>query len=348
MRDIFTELPRSEWSELDVAAAVRCIPGMALPLLLGLYTGHLRFGVLAAGGAFCVGFGSFRRVMQSRRVAMLAAALGVAVSCWVGSVAGLTPVTSVAAAGLWGLLYGVFSAISDDAGWVVLQCVIWLVVSTSAPLRGIPALTRCSLVLIGGLIQFPLIVISWKLVAPRVPAIRVSQPMVPVKEAVGALRESTWLELYPAQCALTLMLGMAISRSTHWENSYWIPMTSSIVLRPAFTEVVQRGLLRTAGTLCGAGLAATLTLLVHPHALGLVALVLIFALGSYLLVYVNPALFAIAVTPYVVFLLALAGLPGASLIRFRALDTLIGGALALPGHALIARLAKQPRRRVHA
>ena len=347
MREVFTTFPRTEWSKLDVAAALRCIPGMALTLTLGLATGHPKLAVMATAGAFTVGFGSFYRVMESRRVAMLFAALGVAVSSWMGSVAGLTQVTLVAAAGLWGLLYGVFSEFSDDASWVVLQCVIWLFVSSAVPARGEVALTRASVVLVGGLVQIALVTLFWQLTRPAIPRVRLAEAArVEVQKALAKLRASTWLELYPLQCAITLMVAMLISHRLPWPVSYWIPMTSALVLKPSFADAVQRGILRIGGTLCGAGIAASLTLLFHPHVGGLAALALLFALGSYLLTFVNYALFTITVTPYIIFLLQMSGTSGAALIKYRTLDTILGGALALVGHAVQAAIAGPVRRRV--
>ncbi|MBS2029757.1 MAG: FUSC family protein [Deltaproteobacteria bacterium] len=347
MREAFSKLPAAEWSKVDVAAALRCIPGMALTLTVGLVTGHPKLAVMATAGAFTVGFGSFYRVMESRRVAMIFAALGVAVSSWMGSVAGLTPATSALAAGLWGLLYGVFSEFSDDASWVVLQCVIWFFVSSSAPARGVPALTRAVVVLGGGLIQIPLVVFFWRLSRPPFPkASFLEDARIQIREALKTLSASRWLELYPLQCAITLMVAMLISHRLPWPVSYWIPMTSALVLRPAFADALQRGILRIGGTLCGAGIAASLTLLVHPHKAGLAVLVLVFALGSYLLTFVNYALFTITVTPYIIFLLELSGLSGAALIKYRTLDTILGGALALLGHAVQVAVAGPVRRRV--
>jgi uncharacterized membrane protein YccC len=76
-----------------------------------------------------------------------------------------------------------------------------------------------------------------------------------------------------------------------------------------------------------------------PHAL--VILVLVFAWVCYAVLNVNYALFAAGVTSYVVFLLALAGLPETAIIRHRAVNTLAGGALALLFHALFAFIARR-------
>jgi len=66
-----------------------------------------------------------------------------------------------------------------------------------------------------------------------------------------------------------------------------------------------------------------------------------FAACWYLLIYVNYAVFAVCLTSYVVFLLALAGLRENALIAHRSLNTMVGGTIALTIHALFLPLERK-------
>jgi uncharacterized membrane protein YccC len=64
----------------------------------------------------------------------------------------------------------------------------------------------------------------------------------------------------------------------------------------------------------------------------LAMLILIFAFLAYTMLNVNYAFFALFLTAYIVFLLALARLPGAEIAHRRAACTIGGGLLALAVH----------------
>ena len=344
MHEVFRKLLRPDWSKLDVHTALRCVPGIALPLLLGFATGHVRQGVMAASGAFSVGFGAFYEILRSRRLAMLVAALGMAVSSWVGAVSGSSTPACIAVAGIWGLVYGVVSDLSVGASWVSLMWVIWLVISTASPLHGLHALARAGFILLGGVLQALFVDAQWQLSRLRHPLVTPPQ----LRLTLRALRENAHYEAYRVQTAMTLMIAMGIARWTQMPNNYWIPMTAAIVLRPVLADAVEIGLMRLAGTMLGAVLASAVAQALHPGMAGLAILVVVFAFASYLFVFVNYTYFAVALTPYIVFLLELSGLPEDALIKPRALHTLLGGTIAIVSQALLAWLVPGPPRRVHA
>src|ERR1700753_2082080 len=72
------------WSAVDVPRALRAGAGMVTPLALGVATGHLEYGVVAALGAQPAGIVSFQGSSRTRVSAITLAALGMAVCTWVG------------------------------------------------------------------------------------------------------------------------------------------------------------------------------------------------------------------------------------------------------------------------
>src|SRR5512133_2493984 len=84
---------RTDWSQFEPLAALRCTCGVAIPLVLGVASGWPSVGVFGAVGAVSVGFGSFQGVYRSRAAVMLWAAAGMAVSIVLGSLAGQSAMT---------------------------------------------------------------------------------------------------------------------------------------------------------------------------------------------------------------------------------------------------------------
>ena len=135
---------------------------------------------------------------------------------------------------------------------------------------------------------------------------------------------------------LTICLTLAgmVARATNWSRSYWIPMTVVILLRPDFAATFSRGLLRIAGTIVGL-IVATGQIHFLPPTLAVRATLI--GACVFLLRWLGPAnygFFVVCVTAAIVLLISMTGVPPKTLIQARALDTLIGGALALSAYAL--------------
>ncbi len=315
-----------DWSRAQPRAALLCLPAIAAPLALGIALGRPRAGMMCAAGAFSVGFGSFQELRQLRRLPMLVAAAGICLSSWIGTAAGTCTPLAIALVAVWGAVCGVAWTTSPGAGWLALQCLIWLVISTAYPARGSDALVRGSCALAGGLVQIAVVWTAWKVSGgPPPPASAAGAP------DVRAARARAWRA---AHSGVILAVAMALARFVHLGNAYWIPITAAIVTRPAFRQTVERGLARTVGTLAGAAIATLMAWALHPRFAVLAVLVLAFAAAAYVLLYVNYASFAACVTAYVVFLLTLAGAAEHTIVAHRLLCTVLGAGLAWLGHAL--------------
>lgn len=109
-----------DWSRFEGLAALRCTLGVAVPLLVGLVIDQSSAGVFGAVGAVGAGFGSFQGAYRSRAALMLLAAIGMAVSVFIGSLAG----HSIAVAALWGFAGGLLVALGQAASFVGLQSIV--------------------------------------------------------------------------------------------------------------------------------------------------------------------------------------------------------------------------------
>jgi hypothetical protein len=338
LRQLTHETLIFDWTKFLPKAALRCVPAIAIPLVVGISVGHPRQGLMAAAGAFTVGFGTFQELRGSRVTPLLTGAIGMCVSSWIGSVAGHSNISIILISALWGFLYGTVWNLSPGIAWTGLQCVIWLVISTAYPQSGLQALERGSFMLAGGLLQMAIILAIRRITGTMNPVLggnSTPEENAIVSHALGADRG---MRLQAFRAAIVLAVSAAAYRYLALPNGYWIPMTAAIVMRPMLVQTFQRGLARILGTLAGAAVATVIASLLRPQPWILVALVVFFVWACYMVIFVNYALFAICLTAYVVFVLALAGLPESGLIVHRTVNTLLGGGIAWIVHALFAPL----------
>jgi uncharacterized membrane protein YccC len=121
-------------------------------------------------------------------------------------------------------------------------------------------------------------------------------------------------------------------------------MTAVIILKPHRRQAYQRGLQRILGTIVGVLVASIITHFL-PHMTNVLAgFAVLFALAAYHVLFVNYGAFATCLTGYVVFILALAGLPERELIWHRTICTLIGGALVMLVYGAGALVQRSLRR----
>lgn len=125
----------------------------------------------------------------------------------------------------------------------------------------------------------------------------------------------------------TLALATILGGVLPTQHGYWIAMTAVILLRPDFTQTFLRSIGRIGGTLIGVAFSTAIAAHVRPGAETYVALCIFFAGLGYYVFKANYALFTVAITAYVAFVLALLGQPEAMALRDRVLGTVVAGIL---------------------
>jgi uncharacterized membrane protein YccC len=113
------------------------------------------------------------------------------------------------------------------------------------------------------------------------------------------------------------------------QRGYWIPLTVLLVLKPDFRTTFARGVARTLGTMLGAVLTTVLLSLLAPPPGLLVILDSIVAYLAFSVLFVNYALFSAFLTMETVFLLTFVTPQPLITAEYRAIDTAVGGVLAL-------------------
>jgi len=161
------------------------------------------------------------------------------------------------------------------------------------------------------------------------------RPANPLETLRANLRLSSPAFRHALRCGVCLAIAMVLSHLLPLSRGYWLPMTVAIVLRADFGATWRVGLLRVGGTLVGLLLT---TAVLHAGgisdfwtALALMA-VLCFAFRE--LAAVHYGIAVVCLTGLVVILLSFYGIPAATSVQARAIDTAIGSGLALLAYLL--------------
>jgi len=335
------------WENADLRTSALCLPAIALALAVPLMHGNPGTAVLMGGGAVSVGFGAFQDPLFFRGAPMLAAALGIALSTTIGATIGTHALLLVAVAIVWSFLYGLSDAIHPATSYVGQQCCIFLVISAALqqPLAG--ALQLGEGVFAGGMLQALVMMLLWLFVrdsaAPGTHSAHIGTVKAKLRELAGhALLHNTLTLRYAIRLAITAGIAETVAYHLHFRNSYWVPMTALIILKPQFKDTTNRAASRVLGTLGGGVLATVLTVLIKPHAWVLVALVLLCIGVSYLLINVNYTAYSIALTGYIAFVLAINRMPEQQTITRRIIATSLGGAIGFGVHLATLWMKPQP------
>jgi hypothetical protein len=350
---IFSDSIVFDWRAQSFRADLIFILPIAICLGLGLFLGHPGAGLIAAGGAFTVGFGAKQHIDDSQFLPMILVTLGTGSATFLGMVAGHTNFILVLFAAGAAFVYGMLSLRQAGVSWVGQQFIVFLLVASGFPFSPRAAAVRSGLVMAGGALQIVSSSILLRLMKElRADLLKVAHYLREEHQALRSSVEQAARSLvkrdqapsavpYALRLAITLGVSTEIYRHFGFANGYWIPMTALLVLRPGLTDTVSRAIARTAGTLAGAMIASYALAHLSPTPPTLAILTLLFAWFAYSLNNVNYGLFTLCLTAYIVCLLALNSLPGNEVAYHRAISTIIGGSLALSVRLVVIRYRKQ-------
>ncbi|MCY7357236.1 MAG: FUSC family protein [Rudanella sp.] len=134
---------------------------------------------------------------------------------------------------------------------------------------------------------------------------------------------------YALRMAIACLVGYGVA--TFWSSgyhSYWILLTITVILKPAYALTRQRNTDRLLGTLAG-GLIGVILLVTVSNTTVLFVFMVVFMLGTYSFQRWNYIMMVMFVTPFVLVLLHFMGVGLREVVQERVLDTIIGGLIAL-------------------
>nr|HEX4316296.1 FUSC family protein [Kofleriaceae bacterium] len=166
-------------------------------------------------------------------------------------------------------------------------------------------------------------------------------PAVPIAPAPSPLRDllhpGSWRESavvrHAVRAAVVGLASVAVTRAFELERGYYVTVTALLLLQPYRAATVTKGIQRVAGTVAGGVVASVLAAALHdPYAIMVVVVLL--AGASAAVLQLNYGLYALFLTPTFVLLADVHALDD-RIIHVRIIDTLVGGALAFLGSALL-------------
>jgi Fusaric acid resistance protein-like len=330
-----------QWRNQTLRADLVLIVPVALCLGIGIGVGHPAAGMLAAGGAVNTGFGQKHSIDNSALLPMIFVTFGMAFAGFAGVLIGHEDLLLVIMAGLWGFGYGMLTSRPEGYAWVGQQCVITFLVASAFPAPLEVAAARSLLLFAGGALQ--LVLSSGLLRMFGQLRTHLFQLTCYFREEEAAFREALQQTAdsvrqkklvnsaipYALRLTATIAISTEIYRRLHYPSGYWIPMTALLVLKPDLSDTVSRVIARMLGTMCGAIAVSFLLSHAQASAVTLALGTVFFAWLAYGFLNVNYALFTMAVTSYIVFLLALNQLPGNEIAERRTICTAIGAVISL-------------------
>jgi Fusaric acid resistance protein-like len=346
-RDFLTDSTVFQWENLTLPSDLILTLPIAICLGVGIAAGHPAAGMIAAGGATNTGFGQKQCIDHSYLLPMMFVTYGMAFSGFLGVLLGHENLLLVFVAALWAFGYGMLTSRPGGYSWVGQQCVITFLVASAFPASLWAAVDRGLLLLAGGALQLLLSSLLFRLFRDlstrlfqitryiREEQLALRAALIETAESVRQLRFLNSALPYSIRLAITIAVATEIYRRLHYPSGYWIPMTALLVLRPALTDTVSRTIARMLGTMCGAVTVSFCLAHLHPTPIALAGFTVLFAWLAFGFINVNYALFSMAVTGYIVFLLALNEIPGPILAQRRTFCTALGGAIALGGRLVV-------------
>ena len=338
------ELIDTQWSGFAPASATRALPAILLPLAIAVATNRPVAGAIIAAGAMPLGVAFVLRP-PLHASAMVLASLGMGLSALVGTLAGHSNVATVIVAAAWSFWCRLLWALGANASWIGQQCVLNALVASGFRGTVRDAVIRAGLIFGGGLLQAIMATTTSRqlrqYLAPTGLAILMQTTEPRLRADLQLLGANLTLDSeacrYAVRAALTIAVATTNYVAVGLQDGFWIPMIALIVLRENFHATLIRGLALAGGTLAGAWLATFLTAELRPGPIALAIMIIISVWLCYSLLNVNYMLFAACLTSYMVFVLALIGLPQQTIAHYRLLYAFVGAGLAILTAHLLPR-----------
>ena len=149
--------------DVPIGVGLRDTAAVALPLAIGVATGHPEIGLGISAGALNTMFADQPGPYRLRLRRMLATAAAAGLSAFAGYTLGGNDAAIVLAALTWGIAGGLLVALGPDAGRVGLTSMILLVVTSADPRPPLEALGPALLIFSGGVLLMLFAIAAWPL-----------------------------------------------------------------------------------------------------------------------------------------------------------------------------------------
>lgn len=163
----------------------------------------------------------------------------------------------------------------------------------------------------------------------------VSHQEIDLKSFLDNLTLNSSVFRHSVRVAIAMLVGYVITKLLPYgHHSYWVLLTISVILKPAFSLTKQRNIERIIGTLAG-GIIGVLILTFFPNKNVQFGFMVLLMLGTYSAQRVNYIVMVICVTPFILILFKFLGVSYLGAAEERFFDTLLGGVIAFMASYLL-------------
>ena len=343
------DLWRFDTAAISIPTGLRCAAAIALPLVVGISTGHSRAAGWGAVGAFLTDMAMNQPEHRFRARIVAGAAVLVALGGFLGALTGIEGWVIYPLVALWTAASGLAVAISARAALVGVSSATGLLYAASFQVSTLEALRVGAWMLAAGLGAAS---IGWVTHRPLVSR-QVSPGLAPegptgtewVRASVGRIRGAlsvdSVLAHHTARLTTVSVIATVLYRVINPVDGFWIPEAALFIGRPDATLSLDRSILRVAGSLVGVVVTTLVVVTAKPSSTGLAVISVIAGAVAFTVQRVNFGLYITFVTVIFVVLTAFGGVPESHAVWQRLLYNILGATLAVAS----LRLWPTPRRR---
>ena len=330
-RDVLTEVRRWQRVEINLFRMVAGGLALALPIAVGLATGRIEAGMVAALGALLVSGSGHAGPLRSRIGELLVTCVVGLAGTWLGlELGGGSGWSSLMIVAL-GVLAVVVGALRPSAAKASVQFIVFMIIGANLAQAPIPSWIVVGYMALGTVLGGALTLLAYgteSLIRDRPGAVRPPRrswrtDLQDWRRRMGTL--AGWH--YPLRLGSCMLAAEIVAHVAPGEHSYWILLTVVLVVQrdhdAALTRTAQRGIGTAAGVVLGAFLLNSVPVWVTLAVVGLVG-----AVRGYLKA-ANYAAYTLVMTPLVTVLSGLGHPVSSSLLRERLVDTVIGCLISL-------------------
>ncbi len=332
---------RSLWyfdtAALSASTGLRCATAIALPLIVGIGTGHDRAAGWGAVGAFLTDMTMGQPEHRFRARIVVGAAVLVGLGGFLGSLTGIEGWVIYPLVALWTIGSGLMVAVGPRAALAGVSSATGLLYAASFNVSFVQCLEVGASMLISGLAAAA---IGWS--THRVLDRRDDDSLPPSPATTGlawvragyrsvrrGLFKHSVLVHHVGRLTTVTLVATALYRIINPTDGFWIPEAALFIGRPDATLTKQRSILRVIGSVTGVTLTTLILVTVRPSSTGLAVVAVVAGAVAFSVQRVNFGLYITFVTVIFVTLTAFGGVPEKHAVYQRLAYNILGAALAV-------------------
>ncbi|HVT41413.1 MAG TPA: FUSC family protein [Acidimicrobiales bacterium] len=344
-------------SAVSVSVGLQCAASIALPLAIGIGTGHDRAAGWGAVGAFLTDMAMDQPERRFRARVVAVAAVFVALGGFLGALSGIEGWVIYPLAGIWALASGLLAAVSARAALIGVSSATALLYAASFQISTAESARAGVWMLASGLGAAAIGWVVTALTSSRGPGTSgpgTSGPGTSGPGTSGPGTGDTGGELYglpwarrawatlrhnlragPAFVHHALRLATVTEAATvlyrllSTTDGFWIPEAALFIGRPDAAATRRRSVLRVAGSAVGVTLTTLVLVALDPSPAGLAGISVVAGAVAFAVHRVNFGLYVVFVTVLFVLLTAFGGVPESHAVIQRLAFNVLGAALAV-------------------